>query len=1398
MPTVGMTMATVAFDTATQHVPTQENDNFGNYQVQRVLGEGGMGTVYRAEQTAPIRRTVALKVVKAGMDSSHVLSRFAYERQALAMMDHPHIARVYDANVTEKGRPFFVMEFVEGIPITKYCDDHRLNARQRLDLFLPICEAVQHAHQKGIIHRDLKPSNVLVEEIDGRPIAKVIDFGIAKAVDQGGPEDAMLTQVGQFVGTPEYMSPEQADPLNQTVDATSDVYSLGVMLYELLAGAVPFDSGSMRKAGLAELLRVIREDEAPTLQAKLTDLGNTATDIAQKRGTALAALRKELAGDLNWIVMKAVEKDRQRRYATAADLAADIRRRLENRPVLASPPSRWYRVSKFVRRNRLAVLAASVASAALIVGFAAAIWQAQIARRERAVAVQQRAVAEARGREAALERQHAVDEASNARRQEEAAERQRTIAESRLDDVSALANSMLFEVDDHVRELPGAMPAREVLMQRGLDYLKRMSVETPDSDRLRRQLGSAYLKMGALQWDPDGSNLRDLNGARESYAQSAALLETQLAANPNDPDLRHQLTLAYLRNAQLLDSDREQRAGYERALQSARKLAAADPHSLQAKDDLAEVYLAKDELEEAVKIRQEIVAADASNPAARFKLYTAQTKLVSSLILKDDNRALEILTSALAGLDALHAQDATNIYYQRYRALVLGFMGEELMLHARYAEGITRGREGLVIATELATADPRNAGLQSDKCASEMYLGAVLVNAGQNKEGMEHIEKALAIEEEQAAAHPENSDFAVVAARIHNQMSAFATVASDRGAFLRHRVAAAALYRALVHDHPARAIFRVGLAGELVMVGDAKIIAGDRPGAIESFREAVKESNSLGGRDATAEEWLVKGDAHAGLARGAAAATRADEAIAEDRLAIAAYEHVSGSKATLETAQRDQSSTWSHVATAYTARADYKSAVEATLKALPYAENAFAEAPNSYPAGRYLWSTLLALRNCYLSLGDFDRAVETARRGVDVAEKMAARQPGDFNRIGLLSLSYVNLGSSLRSASRRDDSLANYRRAATVLDAKPMEKLETAPLKNDAADHYIYAIRGLNLGGEPQEAVALGRRVIPLLESLHAAEPKNETYRAELVNAYGAQQLALLGGGMLAEALQNSRRLLELQGANPRRDTAFWFEQAITQAKIGSLAARTGDATGAQNSWRSSLELFAKGRDTAAQIHAEHEDDHTALGDMARGERSISVIEEALGDAAASLAHLGEAIRHQSKLVDSDPSNQAAARRLRDLKAQRSRLEPLAEGEHSTGGTEEVSRGWEQYADALGIIAYALPPRLEAAQKAVDLSRRAADSRAAAQVDLAEALQQLGSFQLERALFAQGAERASALHAAEQSQSEARRILSTLQQSGALSETGRTVMSDAVIGLGTIAARLSEAGVSNQ
>ena len=342
------------------------DEDFGRYRIIESLGEGGMGTVYLAEQLEPIRRRVALKVVKLGMDTSQVLARFSNERQALAMMDHPNVARIFDAGATPKGRPYFVMEYIEGAPITQYCDRRRMPTAERLALFLAVCRAVQHAHEKGVIHRDLKPSNVLVAEQDGAPIPKVIDFGIAKATDKWAVENTLLTQFGQIAGTPEYASPEQADTMTGDIDESSDVYSLGVLLYELLIGVVPFDTAMLRNAGLAEMLRIIREEEAPSLSRKLTSMGAAASDVAARRQTDPVSLRRLVDGDLNWITMKALEKARERRYASVSDLSADIQRHMEDRPVLASPPGTLYRTRKFLRRHRLAAPGAAAGLAFLV------------------------------------------------------------------------------------------------------------------------------------------------------------------------------------------------------------------------------------------------------------------------------------------------------------------------------------------------------------------------------------------------------------------------------------------------------------------------------------------------------------------------------------------------------------------------------------------------------------------------------------------------------------------------------------------------------------------------------------------------------------------------------------------------------------------------------------------------------------------------------------------------------------------------------------------------------------------------------------------------------------------------------------------------------------------------
>ena len=344
----------------------------GRYTLLEVLGEGGMGTVYRADQTEPVKRQVALKLIKIGMDSRAVLARFDAERQALALMDHPNIARVYDGGTTAAGQPFFVMELVNGEPITEYCDRRRLSVRARLELFVSVCQAVQHAHQKGIIHRDLKPSNVLVTEVDGRPMPKVIDFGVAKATEFK-LTDQSLADTGAIVGTPAYMSPEQADPTSMDIDTRTDVYALGVILYELLAGSPPLEAKQFKRGAILEMLRMVREVDPPKPSTKVST-AEALPSIAASRDIEPAQLKRALQGDLDWIVMKALEKDRTRRYETANGFAADILRHLAYEPVLAAPPSRAYRLRKFVRKNRGAVIAASLVLLALLAGIAGTTW----------------------------------------------------------------------------------------------------------------------------------------------------------------------------------------------------------------------------------------------------------------------------------------------------------------------------------------------------------------------------------------------------------------------------------------------------------------------------------------------------------------------------------------------------------------------------------------------------------------------------------------------------------------------------------------------------------------------------------------------------------------------------------------------------------------------------------------------------------------------------------------------------------------------------------------------------------------------------------------------------------------------------------------------------------------
>jgi serine/threonine protein kinase/tetratricopeptide (TPR) repeat protein len=448
-------------------VDERAGSRVGPYILREQIGEGGFGLVFVAEQQEPVRRKVALKVIKPGMDTRAVVARFEAERQALALMDHPNIAKVLDAGATDSGRPYFVMELVNGAPITEYADAHHLTPKDRLGLFVQVCQAVQHAHQKGIIHRDLKPSNVLVTVIDGVAIPKVIDFGVAKAVGQQLTDKTVYTRFAAMVGTPLYMSPEQAELSGVDVDTRADIYALGVLLYELLTGTTPFDRERFRKAAFDEIRRIIQEEEPPRPSTRLTSLGETLTATAARRGTEPAKLAGVIRGELDWIVMKCLEKDRGRRYETATGLAKDVQRHLSGDPVEACPPTLGYRLRKAYLRNKTAVLTAGAFAAVMVVATAVSLaFGIQATRAERL---------------AAAERDRAVAAEQKAKEQADAA--------------GFLLDNLLGQDDGEMNTI-GNVPFK-TLLDRAVKELDRDRSRDPVAvARIRSRMGRAYIALG--------------------------------------------------------------------------------------------------------------------------------------------------------------------------------------------------------------------------------------------------------------------------------------------------------------------------------------------------------------------------------------------------------------------------------------------------------------------------------------------------------------------------------------------------------------------------------------------------------------------------------------------------------------------------------------------------------------------------------------------------------------------------------------------------------------------------------------------------------------------------------------------------------------------------------------
>ncbi|MBM3852740.1 MAG: tetratricopeptide repeat protein, partial [Verrucomicrobia bacterium] len=610
----------------------------GPYLLLEKIGEGGCGTVFLAEQQEPVRRRVALKVIKLGMDSADVVARFEMERQALALMNHPNIANVLDAGATDTGRPYFVMELVVGTRITAYCDDHKLSLPERLGLFIQVCHAIQHAHQKGIIHRDIKPSNILVTVLDGVPVPKVIDFGIAKATQGQLADRTTLTALAQFIGTPVYMSPEQAELSGCDVDTRSDIYSLGVLLYELITGRPPFDPDSLLRAGLDEIRRHIREVDPPRPSTRLSTLTDAdRATIALHRGTDVSRLSTLLRGDLDWIVMRCLEKERARRYDTANGLATDVQRYLNHEPVSASPPSTFYRTRKLVLRHKAFFAAAAVVTLALLAGTVVSTWQAVRATRAERLASARMLSEKTARQDADRQRQLAVDQSALATAARLDAEKQRKLAEERLRSETAARQDSERQKTVAEQERSRAQLAEKVAQAEALisqavnDFLQKdlllqadsrvqaSAQQTPNPDltvrealdRASGQVGARFSQQPLVEAgvrEAIGQAYQGLGGsdkAAEHFERVLQIRKTELGPDHEHTfNAMHNLGTAYGRIQRLPEAA----SLLEQTLASRRRLSGPETlATLNTMNSLALVYWAQRRIPEAAALLKPVV-----------------------------------------------------------------------------------------------------------------------------------------------------------------------------------------------------------------------------------------------------------------------------------------------------------------------------------------------------------------------------------------------------------------------------------------------------------------------------------------------------------------------------------------------------------------------------------------------------------------------------------------------------------------------------------------------------------------------------------------------------------------------------------------------------------------------